>query len=272
MNPGSCLIAIAIILLPLVNAGAQMNPADLEHLGILMPEADFLTFPEAREHPIRLLDEIPDGWTGRSVGDFQGFSASAQPGEFFVFQIGVLAHKRALAELNVTWTPFDGDVSLPTSAMTCFNFSGIDFRGKAFTRSLSVPAGRIQPLWFGVAIPEAAVGNCRSTVTIVAKGMKPQTVQVELRIAGDAVTNSGFNRGTSLSRLAWLNTTLGTNVNPTKDMNLSGAADARCVSSGAPGDWQRRPSRNAYIILRTFQSVSSQAGEGATQPSLPVCH
>jgi hypothetical protein len=216
MNLRCHLLSIALILLPLASAGAQVNPLDLERFGRLVPEADFLTFPEAREHPIRLLDEIPEGWTSRSPRDLQFFSASAQPGEFFVFQIGVLAHKKGIAGLDVTCTPFEGDASFPASALTCFNTSGIDFRGRAFTRSISVPAGRIQPLWFGVRIPDTARGNCQASVTIVAKGMKPQTVRVEVQIAGVAVTNSGFDRGKSLSRLAWLNTTRGADVNPTK--------------------------------------------------------
>jgi hypothetical protein len=216
MNLRCHLISTAIILLSLTTARAQINQADLEHLGLLLPDADFLTFPEGREHPIQLLDEIPNGWTSRSAHDLQSFSSKAQPGEFFVFQIGVLAHRRTIADLDVKWTSFEGDASLPSSVMTCFNTSGIDLHGKSFTKSLSVPAGRIQPLWFGARLPETVQGNCRSTVTIVAKGMKPQTVQVELRIAGEVVTNSGFDRGKSLSRLAWLNTTLGTDVNPTK--------------------------------------------------------
>ncbi len=216
MNLRRCLCAIGIVLLPLAGAGAQMSPSDLERFGLLLPDAGFLTFPEVRENPIRLLDEIPVEWASRSARDLQYFAASAQPGEFFVFQIGVLAHKQVISDLDVTWTPFEGDGSLPASAMTCFNTSGIDFRGRPFANTLTIQAGRIQPLWFGVQIPEATRGALRSTVTIVAKGMKPQTVQVELRIAGDPVANNGFDRGKSLSRLAWLNSTLGTDVDPTK--------------------------------------------------------
>jgi hypothetical protein len=216
MNPRVRLLAIVLIILPLFNALPQMNTADLERLGKLMPDADFLTFPEAREHPIRLLDELPDGWTSRAAQDLQNFAATAQPGEFFVFQVGVLAHKTALGELEVTWTPFEGSVSLPQPAMTCFNTSGIDFRGRPFSRTLSVPAGRIQPLWFGIQIPGTVHGTCSSVLTIVARGKKPQTVRIALQIAGDVVVNNGFDRGKSLSRLAWLNSRLGTDVMPTK--------------------------------------------------------
>jgi hypothetical protein len=216
MNLQRVLISTALVLLPLAYAHTQINPADLEKLGRILPEADFLTFPESREHPIRILDEIPEGWSSRSARDLQLFSASPQPGEFFVFQIGVLAHKKGLSDLDVSWTPFEGDASLPSSAMTCFNTSGTDFRGRAFTRRLNVPSGRIQPLWFGVQIPSTTWGTCRSTIAIVAKGMKPQAVQLELRIAGDVVTNNGFDRGKSLSRLAWLNTKIGTDTHPTR--------------------------------------------------------
>jgi len=216
MNLRYRLRLIALILLPLMHAAAQMNPVDLKHLGLLLPEADFLTFPEAREHPIRVLDELPDGWATRSARELQFFSASVQPGEFFVFQIGVLAHNRSLSGLQTTWTSFEGDAPLPSSAMTCFSTSGIDYRGRLFTKNVGVASGRIQPLWFGVQIPKTSKGKCRSLVTITADGMKPQTVQLELHIAGHALENNGFDRGKGLSRLAWLNTTVGTDMNPTK--------------------------------------------------------
>ena len=206
---GFCLCSVGI-------ANAQMDSGAIEHFIRLQPDADFLTFPETREHPIRRLDELPEGWTARTTADLHHFAVSPQPGEYFVFQIGVLAHRRSIDGLTVQWSDVSGSPGIPRSAMTCFNTSGIDFRGNAFTRTLHVPPGRIQPLWFGVQIPESAGGTYRTTVTVSAAGTQPRVVEVVLTVAGETVKNSGFDRGKSLSRLAWLNTTIGSDKNVTK--------------------------------------------------------
>ncbi|MCB9271977.1 MAG: hypothetical protein H6561_20805 [Lewinellaceae bacterium] len=37
--------------------------------------------------------------------------------------------------------------------LTCFNTGGIDLSGKSFAKSVSVPVGQVQALWFGIDIP-----------------------------------------------------------------------------------------------------------------------
>jgi hypothetical protein len=216
MNPRHLCTCIAIVLCFSAGVNAQIDSASLSQIGHLSPEADFIVFPQAREHPIKNLDELPDGWNMWIARDLQHFSASAQPGEFFVFQIGVLAHKATLDSLSATWTPLSGSSIIPASAMTCFNTGGIDYHGNKFTKAPNVPAGRIQPLWFGIQLPETAAGMYRASVTIRAARTKPQVVDVELNVHGNVVPNHGFNRGKSLSRLAWLNTTVGFDHNVTR--------------------------------------------------------
>ncbi len=200
---------IMFMLNPAGPSNAQIDPGAIGTVTRLQPDADFLTFPETRERPIRLLDELPEGWTSRTIDGLHHFAATAQPGEYFVFQIGVLAHRRTIDGLSVRWSDISGTPPLPGSRMTCFNTSGIDFRGKPFKQALRVPEGRIQPLWFGVPVPENARGTYRTAVTVSAAGAREQVVEVVLRVAGEPVKNSGFDRGRSLSRLAWLNTTVG---------------------------------------------------------------
>ncbi len=199
-----------------VMAGAQVDPAVLEQLGRLYPQAGLLAFPQEREKPIRLLDEIPDAWLSRSDTDLQRFYALVQPGEYFTFQIGLLAHKSAIDSLAAQWTALDGSPAIAQSAMTCFNTAGTDFRGRSFTRRINVALGRIQPLWFGVQIPETAKGSYRGSISLIAADMRPSVIDIEFKVSGDVVKNRGFDRGKSLSRLAWLNTTLGADANITR--------------------------------------------------------
>ena len=194
-------------------------PASRESLErFLKPYVDreFLTFPEKRENAIRLFDAIPEVWTSRSADDLSHLKVTVQPGEYFVFQIGVFAHQKTLQGLKAEWTDFKGASIIRKTGMTCFNLGGIDFLGNAFQKRVDISLSRVQPLWFGVAIPKDAKGVCRTTVTIAAENAGPSEVDVELTVQGEQIKNSGFDRGKSLSRLAWLNTTIGSVEKPTK--------------------------------------------------------
>ena len=191
-------------------------PQSLERF--LKPYAgkDYLTFPEKREHAIRLFDAIPEVWTGRSEKELSHLQVSAQPGEYFVFQIGVYAHRKAVRDLKASWSDMKGTSTIPRSALTCFNLGGIDFLGRPFQKKVDVPLSELQPLWFGVAVPESAHGVFRTTITLHSADAKESTVEVELTVTGESVKNGGFDRGKSLSRLAWLNSRLGTEDTPTR--------------------------------------------------------
>jgi hypothetical protein len=202
-------------------AGSMAIPLSQVALqGFLKPYAqrDFLTFPETREHPIRLFDGIPEAWANREPEQQNHLTVSAQPGEYFVFQIGVYAHRRALRNLRARWTDLAGPSSIAETSMTCFNLGGIDYLGRPFRKRVDLARGRVQPLWFGVAIPDDARGSYRTTITIDAENVRPSEVEVLLSVGGERVDNSGFDRGKSLSRLAWLNTTLGMGAGPTRGL------------------------------------------------------
>jgi len=177
---------------------------------------DFLTFPETRERPIRLFDGIPQSWATRAPQDLMQLEVSAQPGEYFVFQIGVFAHRTALRDLRARWTALSGPSTVAEANITCFNLGGIDYLGRPFRKRVDVVRGRVQPLWFGVAIPIDAQGSYRTRITIEAEAVEATTVEVLLNVTGETITNSGFDRGKSLSRLAWLNSSLGVDAGPTK--------------------------------------------------------
>jgi hypothetical protein len=216
MNLRCLLACVGFLLSQSVWVSAQIDPSVLDRLNQLHPGADFLVFPEKREDPLRTLDALPEAWASRTPEELHWFSGTAQPGEYFVFQIGVLAHRNAIDSLSTTWGPLTGTPGIAPSAITCFNTSGNDYHGKPFTKTLHIPPGRIQPLWFGVDVPATARGMHHSSISIQARGMKPQVIELDLNITGDVIANHGFDRGKSLSRLAWLNTTLGSGASTTR--------------------------------------------------------
>jgi hypothetical protein len=178
-------------------------------------ESDFLTFPERRENSIRLFDGIPEVWTSRTPAGLARIELTAQPGEYFVFQIGVYAHRKALSDVRAEWTDLTGASTIAGTNMTCFNLGGIDHLGRPFRKRVDVRRGRMQPFWFGVALPEDARGPYHTRITLGASNVKACSVEVILTVQGEKIVNSGFDRGKSLSRLAWLNTKLGLDAGPT---------------------------------------------------------
>jgi hypothetical protein len=193
------------------------SPVSLELFLKRHRNEEFLSFPEKRENAIRLFDGIPEIWTERKPDGLDHFEAQVQPGEYFVFQIGVFAHRKDLRGLGVKWTDLHGPSTIKATNITCFNTTGTDFKGSFFEKSVDVPLTRVQPLWFGVQIPPGANGQYRSKVTLTPANAKPLSVDILLTVKGKPVKDGGFDTGKNLSRLAWVNATLGTDDQTTKD-------------------------------------------------------
>ena len=99
--------------------------------------------------------------------------------------------------------------------MTCFNKGGINFKGKPFTKEVSVPSGRVQALWMTIDLSGVKEGSYSGSVTLNADGRK-QVLPLSIKIAGELVADHGYNEGYRLSRLNWLNSTVGINEDITK--------------------------------------------------------
>ncbi len=99
--------------------------------------------------------------------------------------------------------------------MTCFNKGGIDFRGKPFSKMVRVARDRVQALWMGIDLANAKEGTYIGSVSILADGMK-QSIPVQLEVHGKRVSNHGFDEGSRLSRMAWLNSEVGLDSNITQ--------------------------------------------------------
>ncbi|PSL50274.1 hypothetical protein CLV51_1011618 [Chitinophaga niastensis] len=169
----------------------------------------FLLFPETREHPIRLLDSLPVAWLHAHPEQLPVLKATAQPGEFFVFQVGVYAHKTSLEQVAVRFSKMEGHPVIAPDSFQCFNTSGTGYNGKGYTTIVNVPTGRIQPLWIGVQLPVNATGSYRTPVTITAKGKAPQVMMLELTIDGAVLKDGGVDDAWRLARLKWLNSKVG---------------------------------------------------------------
>jgi len=173
---------------------------------------NWAVFTEDRTHSVRRFTALPQRWlTGNFTGGFKG---DARPGEFYVFQIVPYAAKVALKDLRVTFSDLKGASGvIPAAWLRCLSLGGSDFHGHPFTKTVSVPQSRLQPLWIGADLArDTRVGKYAGTATVACSAGK-LTVPVELDVVGAPLDDHGDGDSWRLSRLRWLDSTLGLDDN-----------------------------------------------------------
>jgi hypothetical protein len=181
-----------------------------------LKQQSFFIFPAEREAPIHWFDSIA---TERitTLNQTKTFSINAQPGEYFVYQVGVWAIRNDMKDIKVIFSTLagkNGKIILPAK-MTCFNEGGINFKGRSFSNQVNIPTGRVQSLWMGIDLRGLENGIYTGKVSITS-GKEKQTIQLRLLVKGDVVKNQGYDEGKRLARLNWLNSTVGIDNNITK--------------------------------------------------------
>ncbi len=183
---------------------------ELDVLRSRYPDARFLVFPEDRKYPIRMDADLPLRWI--EYGPNRSLGGEAQRGEFYAFQIGVYAIRQSIEKLDVTVTALiqkDGAGRIEADRTRCFNLGGIDWLGRAFTKTVSVEEGKVQALWCGVDIPEnVEPGLYSATVSVESGEMPPSSFDLDLRVAPEIIEAHGDNEPWRHSRLRWLDSTI----------------------------------------------------------------
>ncbi|MEQ6119873.1 glycoside hydrolase domain-containing protein [Reichenbachiella sp. MALMAid0571] len=166
-------------------------------------------FPELRENPIKWNDSIPQGKI-KNYSIEKPFLLAAQPNEYYVYQLGVWVLKKDAEDIQIEFSDLkdDSGTTIPLTKMTCFNKEGINFKGEAFSKNINVSAGRVQALWLGVNLDGIEKGSYTGSVSVIVDDEK-QTIPLQLNISGEVIPNHGYNEGNRLSRLNWLNATVG---------------------------------------------------------------
>ena len=192
---------------------------------------DWLLFPEYREYPIRMRHHLPHHWAIRGPGN--SFEATARRGEYFTFQIGVYAAATDLGDLSVSVGDFPEDV-FPQDALTCFNTGDIDEFGEQFTKKLTVPKGSVQALWIGVDVPKRLrPGAYKGRVIVTPLGGPSKSVAVTLNVAPTEVNDHGDGDPARMSRLRWLNSTIGADPDFIIEPFVPVAVDVKASGNGA---------------------------------------
>ncbi|GAO43530.1 glycoside hydrolase domain-containing protein [Flavihumibacter petaseus] len=158
----------------------------------------FLVFPESREFAVRMKDDLPLRWIRN--GPSGRFRGRALRNEYYVFQLAVYAARDSIADLQVA----------PGSHLvTSFNSGGINARGQSFKNKISIPRRQVQALWFGVDVPrDTNVRQLKFPVILTANGVDKK-IEVVLDLSDSVLQDRGDGEPWRLSRLRWLNSTLG---------------------------------------------------------------
>jgi len=173
------------------------------------PGADYLLFTEDRKFPIRMMEHLPLKWIDE--GPHYSFTGNAQPGEYYVFQIGVWAARKPLNNVKLTMADLvsSNGARIPAKELTCINLSGTDWLGRPMTKVFDVSAGAVRAMWVGLQVPKTAKGVYSGELTFAAAGLAAHKIPVRIEVSGSMVKNNGDDDLWRLSRLRWLNSTLG---------------------------------------------------------------
>lgn len=172
---------------------------------------DFTVFPEDRAFPIRLTDDLPLRWIQQPRK--AAFSGQAMRQEYYCYQLGIWAHKKALEEVSVVFSKLthqQGKDSIARDSITCFNQEGTNWNGETVRYKVAVPADHVQALWCGIAIPaNAKPGRYEGWATVTAANARPQQIKITIQVKEQVLPDRGDGELWRHARLRWLNSTLG---------------------------------------------------------------
>ena len=170
---------------------------------------------------VRVFDAgIPARWVAAAgTQGASAFAATAAPGQWLAFQVGLWAYKGAVYNVSAvasTLTAPSGAV-IDAAALTVMNLEGTDVDGLAFKNMhYSLETGSVGSLWCSLAVPiDAAAGVYAGTLSLTAAAASasyvspPIFIALLITVGGPIVPSGGADDIESMARLAWLNSQRG---------------------------------------------------------------
>jgi hypothetical protein len=182
--------------------------AELKHLNETHKGPEYLVFPEDRQFPIRMTDDLPQRWIKK--GPSQAFSGQANRGEYYAFQLGIYTRKE-MRDVKIAFSDLKAvnGKTIPASGISCINTTGTTYDAQPFTATVDIPEGKVQAMWCGIDVSAGTVaGTYKGKAIISAPGMRSTPVELTLTVTDKLAVNSGFNEPWKQTRLKWLNSTL----------------------------------------------------------------
>ena len=171
---------------------------------------NILVFGLERSMPFSRFDGIPAFWIDEADKRYKIFSGKANPGEFYVFQLGLF--NGSDQDIIASSINLKSASNWLSENFTCFNLEGKNICGKDFRKEIEIAPGRLQALWCGIEIPEDIQGDFKGVIQLQA-GQKCLDVKLDVRIEGEVLKNYGDDDEKRFSRLRWLNSNIGLDEN-----------------------------------------------------------
>ncbi|RAV28174.1 hypothetical protein DN748_14860 [Sinomicrobium soli] len=169
----------------------------------------YVVFPEYREFPVKMKKYLPAKWVTGTLKPV--FSDRVKRGEHYTFQLGVWAKDQDLTDISISYSGFrdrDGNI-LPETLFSCFNKEGTDYTGTPFSKTVNVAKGLVQPLWFGIDLPEETpAGTYTGEIVLKPSNSAEVKTKIELTVTEEVAGNNGMDEPWKQTRLSWINSTL----------------------------------------------------------------
>lgn len=181
---------------------------------------------EHRDRPVRMRWFIPRHWALEAPS--QGFRSRVLRDEAFTFQVALVAGPEPLEGVQVA---FEGLPAEWAGRWTCFNCGGTDENGESFRKQIRVDAGMVQPIWLGIRVPrDQEAGTVEGTLTVSTTNRGSQSLAVTLDVAGALAADGGEGEPDLMTRLAWLNSTAGSDPDAIAPPFVPVAVDGRVLT------------------------------------------
>lgn len=182
--------------------------AEIAKLRLKSAEPAYLVFPESRNYPIIMKNDIPQRWINK--GPQKTFNDVANRGENFSFQLGIYALKE-LQQVKLQFSDFKDKAGHRFSGklISCLNTDGVAYDGTALHKEVNVAVNQVQALWCLLTIPTATQpGSYKGTVMVTAANAPTQQIELNIQVTNQLSQENGINEPWKQTRLTWLNSTL----------------------------------------------------------------
>ena len=202
-----CLLALAPVILVSTMSSPTSQSGDKDYASVEQGQQwlnshrqdRLILVTEPRERPIKKQASLPLAWLQRSPEQLNQFKGHAQPGEFYVFQIGVI--NNGPEPVSIHSVQFSGFA--PGTQTVCLN-EAVNPRA---SKEIVVAPGRIQPVWIGVEAEKEGTGSGTVTMSVAlgeSGDFQTTRTPVQIQIDGPKLPNHGVDEGWRLARLKWL--------------------------------------------------------------------
>lgn len=184
----------------------EMPMTDAEKENFLNADAPFTSLIESRLTPIRMKHALPFVWCERN--NRLKFADSAYSNEHYAFQLAVCTRKN-LSNIKVSFTD-DMGREFPLTDVICFNLNGTDADGDEMVITRNAEAGEVVSLWCGVRCECFDRDNVKIYATVTVDNTDySETCLLDLTFIPDTIPRNGDDDLWRMSRLFWLNDTIG---------------------------------------------------------------